>query len=121
MFNYKYQLKKRMLLATFLVAIAAHSNAQQEQVKGATQNESGEFLSGVSIKATHQGTDQHFTTSSSNNGLFNFRNLPLGGPYQFIFSSVGYKTDTLSGYQIQQNQTIALSVKLQQLTTTIEE
>lgn len=121
MFNNTHQLTKKLLLAIFFAAMAAQANAQQDQVKGATQNELGEFLSGVSIKATHQGTNQSFSTSSSDEGLFNFRNLPNGGPYQFIFSYVGYSSDTLSGYQIQQDKPIALSIKLQQLATAIDE
>ncbi len=121
MFNYKHRLKNKMLLTVLFVAITSQVKAQQEQVKGATQNETGEFLSGVSVKAIHQRTNQSFTTSSSGNGLFDFRNLPAGGPYQFIFSYVGYKTDTLSGYQIQKDHPIALSIKLEQLTTTIDE
>jgi TonB-dependent SusC/RagA subfamily outer membrane receptor len=95
--------------------------AQQEQVKGATQDETGQLLSGVSIKALHTITGNTFSTSSSNNGLFTFSNLPEGGPYQFIFSSVGYQNDTLSGYTIRNGQQIALSVRLKISNQNIDE
>ncbi|WP_084825364.1 SusC/RagA family TonB-linked outer membrane protein [Sphingobacterium sp. IITKGP-BTPF85] len=62
-----------------------------------------------------------FTTSSSEKGLFSFHNLPEGGPYQFIFSSVGYQSDTLSGYSVQPGRPLALSVKLIPMSTTLDE
>lgn len=117
-----YQMKKTSLLCfALLVAGVFQVQAQQEQVKGATQNASGEFLSGVSIKAVHGESGRSFHTSSTDQGLFSFSNLPEGGPYQFIFSYVGFQPDTLSGYRIQTGQTLALSVKLQPVTTELEE
>ncbi|PRD48944.1 SusC/RagA family TonB-linked outer membrane protein [Sphingobacterium haloxyli] len=121
MFN-TYQLrKKRVLCAALLFAGLASVQAQQEQVKGATQDQSGEFLSGVSIKAVHGTSGKSFTTSSSDKGLFSFTDLPEGGPYQFIFSYVGFQPDTLSGYRIQAGQPLALSVRLQPISTALEE
>src|SRR5690606_33669217 len=117
-----YQMKKKSLLCfALLVAGAIQVQAQQEQVKGATQNESGKFLSGVSIKAVHGESGRSFHTSSSDQGLFSFSNLPEGGPYHFIFSYVGFQPDTLSGYRIQTGRPLALSVKLQPMTTELEE
>ncbi|MBD1433508.1 SusC/RagA family TonB-linked outer membrane protein [Sphingobacterium sp. DN00404] len=121
MFN-TYQLKKKSVLCfALLVAGLVEAQAQQAQVKGATQNESGEFLSGVSIKAVHGESGRSFNTSSSDRGLFSFSNLPEGGPYQFIFSYIGFQPDTLSGYRIQTGKPLALSVKLQPVTTALEE
>lgn len=117
-----YQMKKKSLLCfVLLVAGVFQVQAQQEQVKGATQNASGEFLSGVSIKAVHAESGRSFHTSSTDQGLFSFSNLPEGGPYQFIFSYVGFQPDTLSGYRIQTGRPLALSVKLQPVTTELEE
>src|SRR5690606_3752012 len=117
-----YPMKKKSLLCfALLVAGVFQVQAQQEQVKGATQNASGEFLSGVSIKAVHAESGRSFHTSSTGQGLFSFSNLPEGGPYQFIFSYVGFQPDTLAGYRIQTGRTLALSVKLQPVTTELEE
>ncbi|WP_223857636.1 SusC/RagA family TonB-linked outer membrane protein [Sphingobacterium micropteri] len=113
--------KKSVLCFALLVAGLVEAQAQQAQVKGATQNESGEFLSGVSIKAVHGESGRSFNTSSSDRGLFSFSNLPEGGPYQFIFSYIGFQPDTLSGYRIQTGKPLALSVKLQPVTTALEE
>lgn len=121
MFN-KYHFSKKSILCflVFVVGLGTAS-AQQEQVKGATQDQSGDFLSGVSITAVHEATGKSFTTSSSDNGLFSFRGLPEGGPYRFIFEHVGYEPDTLSGYHIHAGKTLALSVRLQMASTQLEE
>jgi TonB-linked SusC/RagA family outer membrane protein len=111
----------KMVLITLTLFGTNLLYAQQEQVKGATQDENGQLLSGVSIKALHTTTGNTFSTSSSNNGLFTFSNLPEGGPYQFIFSSVGYQNDTLSGYTIRNGQQIALSVRLKISNQNIDE
>ncbi|GGH29774.1 SusC/RagA family TonB-linked outer membrane protein [Sphingobacterium alkalisoli] len=121
MFNKPYQFKKSVWFLALLAAGLSQAKAQQEQVKGATQDESGKFISGVSIKAVHGGSGKAFTTSSTDKGLFSFRTLPEGGPYQFIFTSVGFQPDTLSGYTIQQGKPLALSVKLSPITTDLEE
>ncbi|HLS94722.1 MAG TPA: SusC/RagA family TonB-linked outer membrane protein [Sphingobacterium sp.] len=122
MFNKKKNLTKSALFFALLAAGFQSVQAQEkEQVKGATQQESGAFLSGVSIKAVHQTSGRTFTTSSGERGLFSFNGLPEGGPYQFIFTSVGFQPDTLSGYTIQAGKQLALSVKLQPITTALEE
>lgn len=121
MFNKQNQFRKSMLFFALFTAGFTQVQAQQEQVKGATQDENGKFLSGVSIKALHRESGKAFTTSSSEKGLFSFRNLPEGGPYQFIFSSVGFRSDTLSGYRVQPGKPLALSVKLTPTATTLDE
>lgn len=121
MFNKPNQFKKSVLFLTLLAAGFSQAHAQQEQVKGATQDETGKFLSGVSIKAVNGSSGKTFTTSSSEKGLFSFKNLPEGGPYQFIFSYIGFQPDTLSGYSVHEGSPLALSVKLQAANTALDE
>ena len=95
--------------------------AQQVQVKGVVQDISGLALPGVSIKAINLGTGKSVTSSSSGQGLFSFDNLAEGGPYNFVFSFMGYQTDTLSNYTIRAGQQIALSIKLKEQSTSLQE
>lgn len=121
MFNSIHKLRKRMVLLSLCAFVNITAHAQQEQVKGAIQNEAGEFLSDVTVEALHTTLGHRFSVRSSEQGLFSFNHLPQGGPYQFIFMSIGYQTDTLSGYTIQAGRQIALSVRLRSSTTDIEE
>ncbi|MFW0716037.1 SusC/RagA family TonB-linked outer membrane protein [Pedobacter sp. N23S346] len=121
MFKHTLQIKKTMWCFLFLCLGMLQVKAQQEQVKGATQDENGMFLPGVGIKAVHTGNGKSFSTSSSDKGLFSFNTLPEGGPYQFIFTYVGFQADTLSGYTIAKGKPLAISVKLKGIATALQE
>lgn len=110
-----------MALMALLCIGGQQAFSQQEQVKGAVQDELGKFLSNASVKAENTATGRSYETSTSSKGVFSFRDFPEGGPYRFIVSSMGYQADTLSGYQIKNGQQIALSVRLQVLENAIEE
>lgn len=113
--------KKNLLVLALLSAGLGHVHAQQDQVKGAVQNERGEFLPGVSVKAIQVNGGQSVTTSTNSQGLFHFQNLVERGGYQFVFSAVGFQADTLSGFVIEARKPLSLSVKLQQSSVKLDE
>ncbi len=95
--------------------------AQQIVVKGVVADRLGMPLPGVNVKAENIRTNQVNTTRSSNQGLFNLSNLKAGGPYRFIFSSIGFKADTLSGYVLKEGQQVSLNVKLKEQSNSLQE
>ncbi|WP_442589315.1 SusC/RagA family TonB-linked outer membrane protein [Pedobacter sp. AW31-3R] len=111
----------RCLAALALVCSATQVSAQQTPVKGVVLDVSGQPLPGVSIRAEHQGTKKVVNTRSSSDGLFSFSNLPAGGPYRFIFSYMGYQTDTLSNYTLSAGQQVALNLKLKEQQNNLQE
>ncbi len=113
--------KKNLLIFALLSAGLSHVHAQQQQVKGAVQNERGEFLPGVSVKAIQVNGSQSVTTSTNSQGLFHFQNLVERAGYRFVFSAVGFQSDTLSGYVVEARKPLSLSVKLQQSSVKLDE
>ena len=110
------------LLCLGMISLAGPLLAQEIPVKGLVQEEAtGQGLPGVSIRAEHQQTGQSFNARSNANGLFSFNNIPTGGPYRFIFSFVGFKTDTLSNYMVKSGQQIALNIKMKDLPNALQE
>lgn len=95
--------------------------AQELPVKGIVLDVSGQGIPGVTIKAENEKTRHSIVTTSSGTGLFSFAKIAPGGPYRFIFSSMGYKTDTLSGYTIAPGQQVALSIKLNEQSNDLQE
>ncbi|WP_313263472.1 SusC/RagA family TonB-linked outer membrane protein [Sphingobacterium sp.] len=112
--------KKNLLIFALLSAGLSQAYAQQ-QVKGAVQNEKGEFLPGVSVKAIQVNGNQRVTTSTNSQGLFQFQDLVEHAGYQFVFSAVGFQSDTLSGYVVEARKPLSLSVKLQQSSVKLDE
>ncbi|HBI89517.1 SusC/RagA family TonB-linked outer membrane protein [Sphingobacterium multivorum] len=121
MLNKKNPQKKNLLIFALLSAGLTHVHAQQQQVKGAVQNEKGEFLPGVSVKAIQVNGGPSVTTSTNTQGLFHFQNLVEHAGYRFVFSAVGFQSDTLSGYVIEARKPLSLSVKLQQSAVKLDE
>ena len=111
----------RFLVLIGLVSSAAQVYAQQVPVKGVVQDVSGLPLPGVIIKAEHQPSGKLVTARTSSDGLFSFDNLPAGGPYRFIFSFVGFQSDTLSNYTLTVGKQVALSLKLKEQPTSLQE
>ncbi len=97
--------------------------AQQRNsvVKGIVQSDSDEPLTGVSVVI--RNTKNNFTSGAStdSSGVFSFLRIPSGGPYSFTFSAVGYEPQTLSGYNIKEDITLSLLVKMKAVTATLDQ
>ncbi len=98
-------------------------NAQERtaSVKGVVTNNNGDPLSGVSVIARNTKTNSTEGTSTDNSGNFAFSQVAPGGPYNFTFSNVGYENQTLSGYNIQENAPLSLSVKMKESSATLDQ
>ena len=93
-----------------------HLSAQQKLslVRGIVQSTQNVPLADVSV--TIKNTTNNFTsgTSTDSSGVFSFSRLPAGGPYSFTFSAIGYEAQTLSGYNIKEDISLSLVVKLKE-------
>lgn len=111
----------KRFLCLGMIGLAGPLFAQELPVKGLVQDVKGQPLPGVGIKAEHQETGKAFHSRTNADGLFSFSNLPSGGPYRFIFSFIGFQTDTLSNYTVKTGQQIALNMKLKDQPTDLQE
>lgn len=107
---------KNGILFAFCLLFAQQLLAQQERplVKGLVQDTLGKALIGVSVRAINQSTQKSFQASTSEQGLFQFASIPSGGPYDFVFSYVGFVPDTLRNYQVVIGKQITLNVKMKE-------
>jgi len=113
--NVLKQFKNGILFAVCLL-FSQQLLAQQERplVKGLVQDTLGKALIGVSVRAINQSTQKSFQASTSEQGLFQFTSIPTGGPYDFVFSYIGFMPDTLRNYQVVPGKQITLNVKLKE-------
>jgi TonB-linked SusC/RagA family outer membrane protein len=101
---------------SILLAISSVSDLYAQEktslVKGIVSNADNEPLPGVSVIVRNTKTNFTSGTSTDSSGKFSFSRIPSGGPYAFSFSAVGFDEQTLSGYNIQDDVTLTLVIKM---------
>lgn len=113
----QFNLRVPFIALMFLISILKISdvNAQKSsQIKGIVQNNKNEPLAGVSVVIRNTKTNFTAGTNTDSSGVFIFSNNPSGGPYRFTFTTAGYVSQTLSGYDIQEGTTLSLVVKMEE-------
>ncbi|MBV4360570.1 SusC/RagA family TonB-linked outer membrane protein [Pinibacter aurantiacus] len=118
--NSKKRLSIWMLTMLCLLTITAHSQ-QGNSLRGQVKDEHDNPIAGASIVAKNDKTSFSAGAQSDTSGIFQFLKLPAGGPYSFTVSAIGYETQTLSGYIIQQDGKMSLLVKLVSKATALEQ
>lgn len=110
------------LMLLLFILNSVNLNAQSSSVvKGVVQNNNNEPLSGVSVIIRNTKTNFTSGTSTDSSGSFTFSRITAGGPYSFTFSNVGYEDQTLSGYNIKENITLSVVVKLKSNMATLDQ
>ncbi len=111
-----------LIFLTFILP-ASHLFSQETTslVKGIVQTDNDAPLTGVSVFI--RNTKNNFTAGAStdSSGIFTFSRVPSGGPYSFTFSAVGYETQTLAGYNIKNDITLSLVVKMKASAATLDQ
>jgi TonB-dependent starch-binding outer membrane protein SusC len=90
-------------------------------VKGVVQNNNGDPLTGVSVVIRNTANNFTSGTSTDSTGVFTFSRIPAGGPYKFTFTIVGYESQTLSGYNIKNDITLSLVVKMKDAASSLDQ
>jgi hypothetical protein len=108
---------KQLIRATCMLLIAACSRNAHAQVTGPVatgivKNSKGESLPNVAVFLQNEGNEAVASGMTNEKGVFTFPDLPIGGPYRFIFSHVGFVSDTLPGYKVHEKTRISVSVIL---------
>ena len=107
--------------------VFSQSNSQENAgdrstvVKGLVHNAKNEPVVGVTVMI--RNTRNNFTsgTSTDETGTFSFPRIPAEGPYSFIFSAVGYETQSLTGYNVKEGTALSLMVKLKDSTSVLDQ
>ena len=119
--------KSRSSICSFLFLLfiinVSQLFAQEKQslVKGLVTNNSSEPLAGVSVVVRNTKTNFTTGTTTDSSGLFSFTRIPSGGPYNFSFTGVGLEEQTLSGYNIKDDVTLSLVVKMKSTSESLNE
>ncbi|RBL90014.1 SusC/RagA family TonB-linked outer membrane protein [Chitinophaga flava] len=94
---------------------------QRVSVTGTVRNDRNETLPGVSVTATNTSTGAVSSAQTNAAGVFQFTNLPAGGPYNFRFTFVGLEPLVLSGYTLKDNSPLHLPATLKETTSSLNQ
>ena len=115
---------KQLSIGLLLLLCMAQTLMAQEEtgsVNGIVRKDNGEPVAGVTVSAKNSETGASTATQTDSSGVFRFNKLAARGTYSFSFSSVGFQTQTLSGYTIKPNTSISIITKLQTLASNLNE
>jgi hypothetical protein len=101
----------RLALFFSLVSTLAHAQISSGTIVGIVDDNTGGAVPNAAVTLTQTATGQTRTTQTNDHGQFNAPFLPLGN-YTVSVSASGYETQTISGINLQVDQTANLHVAL---------
>ncbi len=108
-------------IALLLMQLASYGQATNAAITGKVISETGEGLPGATVTIKNNATGFSTGTVTHPNGEFQFRQLPLGGPYSVSASFIGYGEKRKSGFMLNQGDRVTIQFDLDPSTTTLEE
>ena len=109
-----------LFLHQVLHPFSTRAQAHLSVVKGIVHNENNQPLIGASVIIRNRQTNFTSGTKTDSIGVFN-ASVPVGGPYEFSFSNVGYEPQTLSGYNLKDGTTFTLDVQLKAIAGALDQ
>lgn len=104
------------------ILLSASSSAQDnlKVVRGTVHDENNQAIPGVSV--TIRNSAANFTTGAATDttGVFTAR-VPVGGPYSFSLTALGYEPQTLNGYKVEQGTPLTLTITMKVNSSTLDQ
>lgn len=103
-----------LALVPLIIPTAGQLFAQSTDasISGLVKDDKGQGIPGAAVQIKNESTGFQTGTVTAVDGRFTFKQLPLGGPYHVSVSFVGYATQRLTGYSLNQGNRINLDVNL---------
>lgn len=100
-----------LFLPQVIYPFLAQAQSNSSTVKGLVHAENNQPIVGASVIIRNRQTNFTLGTKTDTAGIFT-ANVVAGGPYEFAFSSVGYESQTLSGYNLKEGVIFTLDVSM---------
>jgi len=110
-----------MMLLTAFEAQHVLAQATNASITGKVLDETSLPLVGATVMVENGATGFKTYSITSEEGGFNFQQLPLGKPYSITVSFIGYATKVRNGYALNQGDRINLEFKLTSGETELDE
>lgn len=113
---------RHLLILLFLgLCMPLYAQVTTSSMNGTITDEKGEGLVGATIVAKHLPSGTQYGLATNNDGRFTIQNMRIGGPYEVVFSYIGFKSEKVEGIYLQLGQKYVLNTKLKAENTTLQE
>ncbi|WP_341838701.1 TonB-dependent receptor [Chitinophaga caseinilytica] len=110
-----------LLCLSCLAVPGLRAQTTQASIFGVVSDENKQLIPGASVMVKNNSTGFTTRTVTNNKGEYNFRELPLGGPYSIIVTYVGYATYDAGGNFLNQGDVLRQNIVLKSSTVNIGE
>lgn len=104
------------LLAVVLCFLLKHplsAQTTQASISGTILNNEKKPLAEAVVSVRNEATGFHTSTHTNAQGVFTFKELPLGGPYTVRVTFVGFGEQKRTGYMLSQGDAIRVNLEMQ--------
>ncbi|AWG21562.1 TonB-dependent receptor [Flavobacterium faecale] len=111
------------LLTIFLVFFTCSNSigqTTQASITGIVLGTNSEPIKNAKVLIKNQSTGFNISTLSNFNGIFTFKELPLGGPYTVSVDAAPFGEQQRSGYSLNQGDVINIEIEMQSQTQNLE-
>lgn len=110
-----------LICLSCLAVPGLRAQTTQASIFGVVSDENKNLIPGASVMVKNGSTGFTTRTVTNAKGEYNFRELPLGGPYTITVSYVGYATTEQEGGHLNQGDVLRQNIVLKSSTVTINE
>ncbi|HEY0109607.1 MAG TPA: carboxypeptidase-like regulatory domain-containing protein, partial [Fibrella sp.] len=107
------------LLACFFINETV-AQTTQASISGVILEKQNSPLPGATVQVRNESTGFSTGTVTNAQGVYSFKELPLGGPYTIRASFVGYGEQKRTGYALNQGDAVQINLTMQENEQTLE-
>lgn len=102
-----------LMLLGFLTPFELSAQTTQTSISGTVTDNQKKPVPGVSVKIRNESTGFTTVTTTNSNGVYTFKELPLGKPYTITATYVGFGEQRVTGYSLNQGDALKINITMQ--------
>lgn len=121
--NHK-MMKRKLLIGLYLLLflpLITRGQATNASFIGLITDSNKQPVPGATVQIKNESTGFTTGTQTQADGRYQFRQLPLGGPYLITVSSIGFSTIQRNGFFLDQGSNVNVSMEIQEQATALDE
>lgn len=102
-----------LVLLCFVTSFKLSAQTTQTSISGTVTDKQKKPVPGVSVKIRNESTGFTTATTTNGNGIYTFKELPLGKPYTITATYVGFGQQRVTGYSLNQGDALKINITMQ--------